>query len=89
MELVIERALSFAEVGGDDSSPFNQWVIDQMVRALTECALYRQELRLPDGTVLMREVHEPNERYAAWVSERGSWSEGTSPIDDEDGWFEE
>jgi hypothetical protein len=80
----IARALEIAHTyGGTDGEHHKQWVIDQMVRALTGCPMEKRQ-----NTFGTYEVQGESDEYREWVTERMAgedgphtydWDTGTAP----------
>lgn len=80
----ITKALEFAQkYGMDDGSHHKMWVIDQMVRALTDCPIVTLRSKFPDayGNYYDYEGPGESEEYRRFVagSAWGEWDEGIAP----------
>ena len=85
----IDKALDIAlNYGGFDGGHHKMWVIDQMVRALTDCPMIKTEFTESSGKVYTREEQGVSGEYSDWVrnAKNGadgantySWDEGIAP----------
>ena len=84
----IERALEYAvKYGGIDGAHHKDWVIDQMVRALTNCPVLKETYKDATGKEYEYEVQEESEEYKQLIYdacyEDGEqiygWEEGIPP----------
>ncbi len=85
----IKKALDIAHESGDfDGAHHKNWVIDQMVRALTGCPMVGKTLTDTDGRSFAYEAQGESEEYLAWVArhkdgedgpETYEWDEGIAP----------
>lgn len=89
MSDAVERALEFARrYGGNDGAHHKDWVIDQMVRALTDCPLVERIGTSAGGARFFYEAQGESEAYLSFVAdakagedgpETYEWSEGIAP----------
>lgn len=85
----VEQALEIAfKSGGSDGEHHKMWVIDQMVRALTNCPMVPETATDIQGTVYHYERLGESDEYLAWVAARKGgvfgpdtyeWLEGIAP----------
>jgi len=84
----IEKALDIAEMGGIDGAHHKQFVIDQIVRALTGCSIEQRRGIDCYGRLYEYEIMVPNDEYSTWVMaycagedgpETYSWDCGVAP----------
>ena len=74
----IAKAVGIAvEYGLDDGADHKMWVIDRMVRILTDCPIVIKTAVGSDGNSYTYETYEQNETYRAAVGEY--WDEGIAP----------
>lgn len=87
MQVRISNAMMLADIyGGIDGEHHKEWLLDQMVRALTGC-----KFEIINGrSVDIKEVDhdKPSEEYTAWITARiedgdyewgEGWHEGIAP----------
>jgi hypothetical protein len=84
MQVRIGKALKLAQNGVYDGDHHKQWVIDQMVRALTGCPMVTKVNKHAVGGPLEYEAQGESGEYLEWVRETcppgyGSWDEGIAP----------
>lgn len=73
----IEKALAFAVAyGGIDGAHHKDWVIDQMVRALTGCPVEEHTIPLADGTLHVYHDQGESANYKTLVAEACDGSDG-------------
>jgi hypothetical protein len=75
----IAKALKFAEYGVYDGAHHKDWVIDQMVRALTGCPMVTKSAVDGNGKNYSYEAQGESEEYERFVHELGGWDEGIAP----------
>jgi hypothetical protein len=79
----IGKALHYAsEYGYIDGAHHKQWVLDQMVRALTGCPMVQQTGIDYRGQTFTFEAQGESEEYREWLGgddEGCGWDEGTAP----------
>lgn len=74
---MIEKALSYAiRFGGIDGAHHKDWVIDQIVRALTDCPSVTMERRRADGSTWAWEAQGESEEYIQLVNEACAGEDG-------------
>lgn len=73
----IRKALEYAQVGLFDGAHHKQWVIDQMVRALTGCPMVEETAK---DQSYVYQVQGESEHYQAWVRALDTdWDTGIGP----------
>lgn len=75
----IVQALEYAEAGVYDGAHHKNWVIDQMVRALTGCPIVEKSATAADGQVYTYDAQGESEEYRKFLSENAGWDEGIAP----------
>jgi hypothetical protein len=85
----IAKALEIAKrYGSIDGSHHKMWVIDQMIRALTECPINIKERKDNSGSIFFFYEQIPSEEYKKFVQNHNagedgpnsySWEEGIAP----------
>ena len=75
----IARALKYAENGVYDGAHHKDWVIDQVVRALTGCPMVPRSAIDAYGKPYTYEAQGESEEYLRFVHELGGWDEGIAP----------
>jgi hypothetical protein len=85
----IKKALEYAvRYGGIDGGHHKQWVIDQMVRALTGCPMVQKTATSASGKPYAYEAQGESEEYTALVAasmagddgpETYEWDTGCAP----------
>jgi hypothetical protein len=79
MEERVKRAMHYAsEFGYIDGGHHKQWVIDQMVRALTGCPMVEKTAEGVDGPYTY-EVQGESDEYREWAGGPGERDEGIAP----------
>jgi len=73
----IKEALSvIMSRGGVDGEHHKQWVLDQVVRVLTDCPVTVKTKILTSGVPFDYEVLGESKQYKAWLEEyRGAWDD--------------
>lgn len=75
------------EFGGIDGEHHKQWVLDQIVRLLTDCPMVPME-GISNGLTFQYEVRGKSDEYKKWIRdycngedgpETYSWDEGIAP----------
>lgn len=89
MNKQIEKALEIAvQYGGIDGDHHKRWVIDQMVRALTNCPMLKENLKDYKGVDFVYEYQGESEEYKKLVADACAgedgpdtyeWDEGIAP----------
>jgi len=77
----IAQALKIAyEFGTTDGDHHKMWVIDQMVRVLTDCPVVERTSRFPDvnGNTYTYQGLGESEAYRRFTAD-GEWDEGIAP----------
>lgn len=71
-----------AQSGGVDGEAHKQWVIDQMVRALTGCPIENRTVRDCDGVEYTFPRQGESEEYTEWVRafKGGRWVHGAYTV---------
>jgi len=64
---IIKRALEVAEYGTTDGGHHKMWVIDQMVRILTNCPTITKTATGANGKEYTYEALGESEEYKKWV----------------------
>lgn len=73
----ITKALEYAAAGGCDGEHHKQWVIDQMVRALTGCPMVMVlNPSANGGAGLMVEAQGESAEYRQWVADVKAGEDG-------------
>ena len=75
----IAKALKYAENGVYDGAHHKDWVIDQMVRALTGCPMVTRSAVDGYGKPYDFEAQGESEEYQRFVNEIGGLDEGIAP----------
>ena len=76
----IALALKFAaEDGQVDGAHHKMWVIDQMVRALTNCPIVTRSALDYQGKSYQYECQGESDAYCKFVSDVGEWDKGIAP----------
>ena len=75
----IAKALKYAEDGVYDGAHHKDWVIDQMVRALTGCPPVTRSAVDAYGKPYTFEAQGESEKYLRFTRELGGWDEGIAP----------
>ena len=75
----ITKALRYAENGVFDGAHHKDWVIDQMVRALTGCPMVTRTAKDYAGNEYSYETQGESEEYLRFTRELGGWDEGIAP----------
>ncbi len=76
----IALALKFAaEDGQVDGDHHKMWVIDQMVRALTNCPIVTRSALDYQGKPYQYESQGESAEYCKFVSDVGEWNKGIAP----------
>lgn len=75
----IVKALKYAEDGVYDGAHHKDWVIDQMVRALTGCPMVTKAGKDYLGAIYSYEAQGESGEYLRFVHEIGGWDEGIAP----------
>jgi hypothetical protein len=76
----VEEALEVAQTyGGTDGEHHKNWVIDQMVRALTGCPAVEKTGTDARGHEYTYEARGESDWYLRVVREAGEWDEGIAP----------
>ena len=75
----IAKALKYAENGVYDGAHHKDWVIDQMVRALTGCPMVTKSAIDAYGKPYTFEAQGESEEYLRFTHEIGGWDEGIAP----------
>lgn len=73
----IAKALDLAtRYGGIDGGHHKQWVIDQMVRALTGCPMVEKSATDYRGTAYKYEAQGESDEYSRWLVEFAAGEDG-------------
>lgn len=76
----ITKALKFAEMAVYDGAHHKDWVVDQMVRALTGCPVVTKSAIDAHGDPYSYEAQGESADYEAFVAAAGgAWDEGIAP----------
>ena len=79
----IEKALDYVgQYGYIDGEHHKQWVLDQMVRALTGCPMVEKSAIGCDGKPYTYEAQGESEEYRTWLNpdpDYSPWDEGVAP----------
>ena len=80
----IDKALEYpAEYGYIDGGHHKQWVLDQMIRALTGCPMVHEHATDVNGTPYEYDRQGESAEYLEWVGEPDEdyepWDEGIAP----------
>lgn len=85
----VEEALDLIlRCGGEDGAHHKQWVLDQVVRILTDCPTVQQTGLSAGGTEYSYDALGESPEYLAWVArykagedgpETYEWDEGIAP----------
>jgi len=75
----IAKALSIAPDGMHDGAHHKDWVIDQIVRALTGCPVVTKTATDYRGQEYDYEAQGESTQYKAFVAANDGWSEGVAP----------
>ena len=76
----IAAALTIAnESGTTDGDHHKMWVIDQMVRALTDCPMIEKSALDWQGNPYTYQGYGKSDEYRAFIAEHGEWDEGVAP----------
>ncbi|MCK9243648.1 MAG: hypothetical protein WC877_03320 [Dehalococcoidales bacterium] len=76
----IQKALDYARLGSEDGEHHKQWVIDQMVRALTDCPTIKAiGLYQETGEEYQYKKQGKSDAYKKWVKRQSHWNEGIAP----------
>lgn len=75
----IVKALGFAGNGVYDGAHHKNWVIDQMVRALTGCPMEERTATDVHGQPYLFVTQGENETYLRFVHDNPGWDEGIAP----------
>ena len=78
-EARIAKALSIAPNGIYDGAHHKNWVIDQMVRALTGCPAEEKTATDCHGTTYTYEAQGESPAYLSFVASNAGWDEGIAP----------
>lgn len=82
----IENALRYASnFGGIDGGHHKQWVIDQMVRALTGCPMVAISAKDCNGLEYEFEAQDESDEYRKFVADRKAGEDGPNTYDWEEG----
>lgn len=83
---IVQKSLDIAlRWGGIDGGHHKAWVIDQMVRALTNCPIVRESAKDIHGTLYTYEVLGENEEYLKWVRDAKEGEDGPNTYDWDEG----
>lgn len=75
----IAKALGFAENGVYDGAHHKDWVIDQMVRALTGRPMVERSATDGNGKPYTYDAQGENDDYRRFVHDNPGWDEGIAP----------
>lgn len=75
----IAKALKYAENGVYDGAHHKDWVIDQMVRALTGCPMVPRSAADANGQPYTYEAQGESGEYLKFTRYMGDWEEGIAP----------
>ncbi len=70
----VQRALAYA--GGADGSHHDHWVVDQMVRALTNCPIVTESFKNYKGVLFDALVQGESAEYKKWVADLCNGEDG-------------
>lgn len=75
----IKKALAIAAQWGGNDDHHGQWVIDQMVRALTGCPAVMATAIDCKGHKYTYETQGESAEYRKFIASAGEWDEGIAP----------
>lgn len=77
---IINKAIELAlNYGGIDGDHHKMWVIDQILRVLTDCPIKKETITLPNGQLFNIETFSENEIYKNLINDYEDRDEDGEP----------